>query len=313
MGTRAETPQELEALVGLGTTNYLYDGMDFSANVIEEVDNSGTVLARYARSLELDEHLAEFRSGVASYFQEDGLNSVTSLSTSAGTIANTYTYDSFGRLAASTGTLTNPFQYTGREFDSEAGLYYNRARYYDGTVGRFMTEDPIRLKGGINFYSYANNRANDFGDPSGLRIDWGGYVFSNPQVVSNFEKLNSLIDDVEPSDDCVVLRVTGGDRYRDPDDPKVIRSATNDAVIPNADPHSPHLDENGARAIDFVVENQGQGGRGRCGSGEGCWPLTDSDIDVLLLMTDFAPYNTRRNYPEGPHTHVNLPNLPRFY
>jgi hypothetical protein len=136
-------------------------------------------------------------------------------------------------------------------------------------------------------------------------------VFSNEQVVSNFEKLNSLIHDLEPSDNCVVLRVTGGDRYRDPNDPRVIRSATNDAVIPNADPHSPHLDEKGARAIDFVVENQGQGGQGGCT--QGCWPLTDSDIDVLLLMTDFAPHNTQRNYPEGPHTHVNLPNRPRFY
>ena len=60
----------------------------------------------------------------------------------------------------------------------------------------------------------------------------------------------------------------------------------------------------GPPAIDFVVENQG---------GCGCSPLTDGDIDVLLLMTDFPSYNTRRNYPEGPHTHVNLPNLPKFY
>jgi hypothetical protein len=58
----------------------------------------------------------------------NGLGSVTSLSTSGGAIANTYTYDSFGNLTASSGSLTNPFRYTAREFDSETSLYYYRAR-----------------------------------------------------------------------------------------------------------------------------------------------------------------------------------------
>jgi len=41
-----------------------------------------------------------------------------------------YTHDSFGNVTNSTGTLRNPFRYTGREFDLETGLYYSRARYY---------------------------------------------------------------------------------------------------------------------------------------------------------------------------------------
>ena len=80
-------------------------------------------------------------------------------------------YDSFGNLTASTGTITNPFQYTGREFDSETGLYYYRARYYDLRVGRFINEDPIRFKGGNNFYPYANGNPVNFRDPSGLLRD----------------------------------------------------------------------------------------------------------------------------------------------
>ncbi len=119
----------------LGTTNYLYDGR----NVLEEVDASGNVLARYTQSPGLDQPLAELRSGVPSYYEQDGIGSVSTLSNSAGALANTYTYDSFGNLTASTGTLSNFFQYTARESDSENTLYYYRARYYDPTIGRFLS------------------------------------------------------------------------------------------------------------------------------------------------------------------------------
>jgi YD repeat-containing protein len=105
----------------LGTTNYLYDGF----NDVEEVDNSANVLGRYAQGSEFDEELSELRSGTASYYQADALGTITSLSSSAGALANTYVYDSFGRPGATTGTLINPFQYTGREFDPETGIYFS--------------------------------------------------------------------------------------------------------------------------------------------------------------------------------------------
>src|SRR5271157_4142774 len=154
----------------LGTTNYLYDG----PNAIEEVDSSGNVLARYTQSTRytegplIDQPLAELRSGTASYYQQDGLNSVTSLSNPAGALANTYTFDSFGKLTASTGTLTNPYQYTGREFDPETGIYNYRARYFDQNVGRFLSEDPMGFKAGANFYRYVKNRPVNLNDPSGF-------------------------------------------------------------------------------------------------------------------------------------------------
>jgi RHS repeat-associated protein len=152
----------------LGTTNYLYDRM----NSIEEVDQSGNVLARYTQGKRLDEPLAELRQGAMSFYEQDGLGSVTSLSNSVGAIAETYTYDSYGKLAASTGTLVNPFQYTGREFDSETGVYYYRARYFDPSTGRFLSQDPIRYGGGVNFYAYTRNnpvvRIDPFGYQDGI-------------------------------------------------------------------------------------------------------------------------------------------------
>jgi RHS repeat-associated protein len=114
-------------------------------------------VARYVQSMNVDEPLAELRTGVTSYDQVDGLGSTTSLSSAAGTIANNYTYDSFGNLVASSGTLVNDFRYSGREFDNETNLYYYRVRYYDPSGGRFISEDPIKFKGGMNFYGYVQN------------------------------------------------------------------------------------------------------------------------------------------------------------
>src|SRR5207244_6439354 len=111
----------------VGTSVFAYDG----DNLAEETNASGGVVARYSQGLNIDEPLAMLRSGTTSYYHADGLSSVTSLSSSAGALAQTYTFDSFGNQTASTGSLTNFFRYTGREFDTETNLYFLRARYYD--------------------------------------------------------------------------------------------------------------------------------------------------------------------------------------
>ena len=148
-----------------GTSVYAYDG----DNLIEETNATGGVVARYEQTQNIDEPLAMLRSSATSYFHADGLGSITSLSNAAGSIANTYTYDSFGKLTASTGSLVNPFQYTARESDPETGLYYYRARYYDPSVGRFLSEDPIGFGGGEDFYGYVYNDPAYFSDPAGLQ------------------------------------------------------------------------------------------------------------------------------------------------
>ena len=61
-----------------------------------------------------------------------------------------------------------PLRYTGREFDSETGLYYYRARYYDPTTGRFISEDPIGLRDGVDLYVYVHNGPTTSTDPQGL-------------------------------------------------------------------------------------------------------------------------------------------------
>ncbi len=149
-----------------GTSVFAYDG----DNLVEETNSSGAVVARYEDTQNIDEPLAMLRSSTTSYYHADGLGSVTSLSSAAGSIANTYTYDSFGKLTNSTGSLVNPFRYTARESDTETGLYYFRARYFDPQTGRFLNEDPLNINGDdLNFYRYVGNGPVGFYDPTGLQ------------------------------------------------------------------------------------------------------------------------------------------------
>jgi len=152
---------------------FAYDGY----NLIETMTSAGAILARYTVTQNIDEPLAMQRSTTSSYYEADGLGSVTSLTSSAGSVANTYTYDSFGNITNFTGTLRNPFLYAGREYDNETSLYFNRARYYNPSTGRFVSEDPIRS--GINFYQYSLNSPTNLVDPFGLKDTssprkWGG-------------------------------------------------------------------------------------------------------------------------------------------
>ena len=63
--------------------------------------------------------------------------------------------------------LTNPLRFQGQYHDHETGLHYNRHRYYDPQVGRFISKDPISYAGGLNLYAYAPNPTG-WVDPNGL-------------------------------------------------------------------------------------------------------------------------------------------------
>jgi len=63
--------------------------------------------------------------------------------------------------------IEQPFRFQGQQFDEETGLHYNRFRYYDPGVGRFVSQDPIGLNGGFNHFTYAPNPI-DWSDPWGL-------------------------------------------------------------------------------------------------------------------------------------------------
>ena len=191
----------------LGTANYIYDGK----NILETLDQNANPLARYSDTLSVDEPLAELVSGSTSYYEQDGLGSVTSLSGSSGAITNSYIYNSFGSLTGSSGTTPNPFQYTSRELDPETGIYYYRARYYDPNVGRFLSNDEIGNDEGTNLYLYVGNSPIDLRDPTGFYKLIGFLPDQQTQMANAIEEAIQKLSENCPS--CA-----------GPDGPKIINA-----------------------------------------------------------------------------------------
>ncbi|MFS2110166.1 DUF4123 domain-containing protein [Sphingomonas sp. Sphisp140] len=74
----------------------------------------------------------------------------------------------FGAMAALPGGIDQPLRLPGQYHDAETGLHYNRFRYYDPALGRYLSRDPIGVAGGLNFYAYAGNDPVNRADPTGL-------------------------------------------------------------------------------------------------------------------------------------------------
>ena len=147
------------------STNFIYDGQD----VVKDSNSDGSTVD-YLNGPGIDNKLRLTDSRLIStgplYFLQDQLGSTTALTNSLGVVTSQMNYDAFGN--PTTGANLTRYTYTGREFDSDAGLYYYRARWYDPKVGRFISEDPIGLAGGINQFAYVGNNPQNGIDPSGL-------------------------------------------------------------------------------------------------------------------------------------------------
>ncbi|SVJ02855.1 rhsB protein in rhs element [Shigella sonnei] len=104
-------------------------------------------------------------------------------------------YDEWGNLL----NEENPHQLQqlirlpGQQYDEESGLYYNRHRYYDPLQGRYITQDPIGLKGGWNFYQYPLNPITDI-DPLGLATCLYSITLSMLSCVSDTQNDDNSYD-----------------------------------------------------------------------------------------------------------------------
>jgi RHS repeat-associated protein len=165
-----------------GTTKFIYD----DADVLRDLDGSGSTVTDYLNAPGIDNKLRQTTGSTASYIVADHLGTTRALADASGNITDVLAYDSFGNVTS--GQAPTRYSYTGREVDSDTGLIYYRARWYDPQTGRFAGEDPIRFEGGVNFYAYVDNRPLRYTDPSGL------------------QRYSGDLDELCNTDDCKLLR-----------------------------------------------------------------------------------------------------------
>nr|WP_312249989.1 RHS repeat-associated core domain-containing protein [Stenotrophomonas geniculata] len=143
-----------------GAVDYLYDEL----SVVQE-SKEGLKNAVFA-GRGIDERFARNDGAERTYFLTDNLGSTRALTDDSGQLLARYDTDPYGGGGGASG-YDNPYQYTGRELDA-SGLYYYRSRYYHAGLGRFISEDPIGLQGGLNTYAYVGGNPTASIDPLGL-------------------------------------------------------------------------------------------------------------------------------------------------
>ena len=144
-----------------------YDGED----LIIEMNDNDSIIASYTFGPGIDQPFMMNRNNNNYYYLADGLGSITGITDSIGNVLQEYKYSVFGEIVEQTAdSIENSFTFTGRELESETGLYYYRKRYYNPKMGRFISEDPARLGGwDQNFYRYVWNDPLNWIDPFGLQ------------------------------------------------------------------------------------------------------------------------------------------------
>jgi RHS repeat-associated protein len=155
------------------TTRYLVDDLNPTgyAQVVEEV-TAGAVTRQYTYGLQRISQTQQIANAwTPSFYGYDGGGTVRLLTDSTGTVTDTCDYDAWGNAVNTTGSTPNVYLYRGEQYDTDLGLYYLRARYFEPLSGRFLTRDPwsgrIAYPATLHKYLYAGGNPIRRLDPSG--------------------------------------------------------------------------------------------------------------------------------------------------
>jgi RHS repeat-associated protein len=150
-------------------TSYLVDSNRDYAQVLAE-SKSGTIGVSYVYGNDL---ISQKRGTAESFYLVDGLGSTRGLTNAFGGLTDSYTYDAFGNLVASTGGTQNSYLFAGEQYDSNLDQYYLRQRFYDAGTGRFTRRDDYEgdINSPISLHKYIYGNANPvfYTDPSGYQ------------------------------------------------------------------------------------------------------------------------------------------------
>ena len=147
-------------------TVYVWDG----DQVVMELSKGGAVQKRYIRGNDLV-YADKGENTEKTYYVTDMHGNVVQLLDESGNVTKTYEYDSFGNEVKPEKKDENPYRYCGEYYDKETEEVYLRARYYEPSVGRFITRDTYTGESdeplSLHLYTYCANDGVNMVDPSG--------------------------------------------------------------------------------------------------------------------------------------------------
>lgn len=157
-------------------TRYILDLNGPMSQALAETDSIGDVINYYIYGHGLISRITADEQRYCYHFDSRG--STIAVSDHSENIVNKYAYDEFGEVLAENETIPNPFKYIGKYgvMDEGNGLLFMRARYYDVSIGRFLSKDPLRGElvdpGTLNRYVYAMGNPLMGIDPEGMEPKW---------------------------------------------------------------------------------------------------------------------------------------------
>jgi RHS repeat-associated protein len=148
---------EKDGVTVLSDQRYLWCGLA----ICDERDAAGTTVTRrfFAQGMQ--------EGSDAYFYARDHLGSIRELTDITGALRARYDYDPFGRQTKVSGDKDAPFGFTGHFVHSPSGLLLAPYRPYSPALGRWLTEDPMGLAGGMNLYAYVFNGPTNAADPTG--------------------------------------------------------------------------------------------------------------------------------------------------
>ena len=159
------------------TINHIWDG---NKQIVVDMDDSDWYSAEvYVRGTNLLAKFSKQSGNVKTnyqYYTQNAHGDVVNLTDAQGAITKSYKYDAFGVEQNIDDADSNVFRYCGEYYDSESGTIYLRARYYDPTIGRFISRDSVTGENtdplSLNLYTYCHNNPIIGTDPSGHIPRW---------------------------------------------------------------------------------------------------------------------------------------------